>query len=297
MKGLILINAYFGGESVMYQPERISEEFAKRGVNTVIRKNDFFAASVKNTDLCLDLDGADFVVYLDKDKYVLQALELAKVPVYNSFAALSACDDKMTTYLALSGHGIPMPDTLPGLLCYSPAEKVSKTTLSKIAETLGFPLIVKQCYGSFGEEVYLAKNEEELAVLAEKVKCTPHLFQKFIDTSYGKDVRVIVVGDRIAGGMLRESDKDFRSNLGAGGKGSVYQVGEELAALALKTAKVLGLDYCGIDFLFGKEGMLVCEVNSNAFFGGFEKVTGVNVAGMFVEHILSDLEKRQNLSK
>ena len=60
----------------------------------------------------------------------------------------------------------------------------------------------------------------------------------------------------------------------------------------LKVAFALKLDYCGIDFLLKKDGNFVlCEVNSNAFFSGFEKVTGVNVAKEYAEYIIKKLQK------
>ena len=99
------------------------------------------------------------------------------------------------------------------------------------------------------------------------------------------------MGGKVLGGMLRiGGGEDFRSNIGAGGRGEPYEVPEQAAGHALLAAKTLGLDYCGIDFLFGKDGgMLLCEVNSNAFFRAFEEVTGVNVAKAYAEHILKSL--------
>ena len=74
-----------------------------------------------------------------------------------------------------------------------------------------------------------------------------------------------------------------------GGKGEPYNADGELTALCEKTAALLNLDYCGIDVLFGKDGYLLCEVNSNAFFGGIESATGVNVAKAYAEHILKSI--------
>ena len=57
---------------------------------------------------------------------------------------------------------------------------------------------------------------------------------------------------------------------------------------AEKCAKVLGLDYCGVDLLFGKNGQpIVCEVNSNAFFSGIESATGYNVAKAYAQHVIN----------
>ena len=198
----------------------------------------------------------------------------------------------MLTILELANHDIPMPKTLPGLLCFAPSAKIKPETLDTIIQKLSLPVIVKECFGSLGKGVYLAHDKNELAAICEKVKTKPHLFQEFISSSYGKDVRVIVVGDEVVGSILRVSNNDFRSNISSGGHGEKFELSDEMKALALKIAKILNLKYCGMDFLIGKNGSpLVCEVNSNAFFKGFEKVTGINVAKKYAEYILKDLNK------
>ena len=132
----------------------------------------------------------------------------------------------------------------------------------------------------------MARNRAELACISERVKCKPHLFQETVQTSIGRDVRVIVVGGKVLCAMLRQSDCDFRSNIELGGKGSIYKLSKEMRETCEKVATLLKLDYCGIDILSGERNEpIVCEVNSNAFFGGIERVTGVNVAKAYAEHI------------
>lgn len=296
MRGIIFTNAYSTLAEASYQPIRLKEEFEKLGVDIDIKRNSFFPCQVgANGSLRLDLQSYDFCVYWDKDKYVLKALALQDFPVFNSHDAITTCDDKMLTYLALCNKGIKMAKTLPGLLCYDNNAVVDEDTSAYIGKTLGYPLIVKESYGSLGKGVYLAHNSSELLTILEKVKNVPHLFQEYIATSYGKDLRVIVVGDKVLGGMIRQSNNDFRSNLAAGGHGISYPLDEKIEKLALKIASILGLDYCGIDLLFGADKeFIVCEVNSNAFFYGFENATKINVAKAYVEHILKKLNMQKN---
>jgi RimK family alpha-L-glutamate ligase len=285
-KALILINAYMQLQSQFSQAERIKAELEKLGVKTDILRNDGFFARIEEGEICVCLpEKYDFCVYLDKDKYTLQMLEKSGVKLFNSYQAIEDCDDKMQTYIALSGKGVPMVKTLSGLLCYSPNEPIKEETLDKIESALSYPVIVKECFGSLGKGVYMAKDRAELKALAEQVKCRPHLFQKTVQTSVGKDIRVIVIGGKYLCAMLRFSSVDFRSNVELGGKASAYQPSEEVIALCEKTAQILGLDYCGIDVLFGEDGPLICEVNSNAFFGGMEQCTGINVAKAYAEYI------------
>ena len=292
MKALILTNAYVNTGDIAFQPNRLKEELELLGVETDIKANDFFPAIIDGGNIVHELNSYDFCIFLDKDKYLLKAIEKSGIPVYNAYEPITVCDDKMLTYLALANNGIPMPKTLPGLLCFDERATVKEQTADIIIEKLGLPVIVKECFGSLGKGVHLAKSKVELLEICQRVKSKPHLFQEFISSSFGKDVRVIVIGDEVVGGILRVSNGDFRSNISSGGHGEKFELTDEMRALAIKIAKILKLKYCGMDFLLGEKGNpIVCEVNSNAFFKGFESVTGINVAKKYAEYILDDLKK------
>lgn len=284
-KCLILVNAYSRLKSSLNQSARLREEFSLLGVKADVRLNDFFACEeteggcIKN-----NAAGYDFCVYLDKDKYIARMLEKCGMRLFNSSVAIETCDDKMLTAIALAGV-VPMPATLPGALCYNPELPVKESILDGVECRLGYPVIVKSSYGSLGSGVFKAGNRAELRAIAEKLKCEPHLFQQYIAESAGEDARVIVVGGKVVAAMKRKSCGDFRSNLELGGTGSPLEPDGELAHMCIRAARALGLDYCGVDVLFGKSGYLVCEVNSNAFFGGIEMVTGVNVARAYARYI------------
>lgn len=290
MKGILLNNAYFDSKEYLYQADRLAEELNLRGVETQVLANDGFFARIEGGEIVSDFDGVDFCVCWDKDKYVLRLLEKKGMRIFNSRSAIEKCDDKMLTFIELADNQIPMPDTLPGLLCYRPDERIKPSAADRIEQVLGYPLVAKQSFGSQGKEVYLVSDRAELLSVMEKLKCVPHLFQKFVAESKGCDVRIIVVGQEVVGAMRRVSNGDFRSNIGAGGRGEPFEVGDELKTIAKKTAAILGLDYCGIDVLFGKDGPQICEVNSNAFFKTFEEVTGVNVAAKYAEYIIKTVK-------
>lgn len=286
-QAVILINAYSRLEHSLNQSRRLKEEFEARGVHTDILRNDgFFATIGDDGSICNRLQQYDFCVYLDKDKYVSQLLERSGMRLFNRHDAIVGCDDKMTTAILLSARGIPVPKTLPGLLCYDAQEKVAERTLRTIESELGFPVIVKHSYGSLGNGVFKADDFEQLRAIAEDVKCSPHLFQRFVRESAGRDMRVIVIGGKYVSAMERRSSRDFRSNLELGGTGRAVSPPDEVISICEKTAAILHLDYCGIDILYGKDGYYVCEVNSNAFFGGMERATDKNIAALYAEHML-----------
>ena len=288
MKAAIIINAYSRLEHSLYQSDRIREELLRMGVEADILRNNFFAASVSDSgEIVSKLGDYAFCVYLDKDKYTSLMLERAGMRLFNRHDAIEVCDDKMTTFIRLADSGIPMPRTLAGLLCYDPQEDVSEQTLKEVEDSLGYPMIVKMCYGSLGKGVFKVDNADQLRRAARELKCTPHLFQRFVPESYGRDMRVMVIRGKCVAAMERRSDGDFRSNLELGGSAKAITPPREVAAMCEKAADILRLDYCGVDVLYGKDEYLLCEVNSNAFFRGLEAATGKNIARAYCEHMLS----------
>lgn len=291
MNILILNNAYYKIESYLYQSARLKEELEKLGATVTVKANDFFPTILNGETISTTLKNFDACIYLDKDKYVSEMIEKSGLKLFNSHRAMTVCDDKTSTYIALSGSGVKMPKTLSGLLCYVENAEIKPNTIDKIEAELGYPLVVKESFGSLGKGVYKAVNRQNLIELMNKVKLKPHHFQQFISSSFGKDVRVICVGGKVVCSMVRTSKTDFRSNVELGGVGSKFDLPIAFKETAERVAQVLELDYCGIDLLFGENDQpIVCEVNSNAFFGGIERVTGVNVAKAFSRHVLNQLK-------
>lgn len=290
MKALILINAYANMHAVNSQVRRLREELEKQGVEVDIRHNGSLSAAITENGRChIAVEDYAFCIYLDKDSYASQMMERQGLRLFNPHAAIQICDDKMETFLHLSNHDIPMPRTIPAPLCYYPNTPIQTEWLNHVADTLGLPLVVKECNGSLGAQVYLVSTREELYALATRLQGKKHLYQQFISHSTGRDVRVIVVGGRVVAAMKRVSHQDFRSNIELGGCGEPIDLPPEAACICEKVAEILGLDYCGVDLLFGEDGFLLCEVNSNAFFEGVEATTHINVAEQYVRYILASL--------
>ena len=289
LKGVILTNPYDDNPTQANKVARMCEEFAALGVQVEVKRNDEFVASVIDGNAESFVD-ADFVLYFDKDKYVADILERCGIPVFNSARATAICDDKMATHIVLSDNGVDMPNTLSGALCYNEKGEISDEYIQGAIDRLGLPMVVKQCYGSFGEQVYLANTFDELKQIVKKVKMSAYLFQQYEFQSSGRDMRVIVIGGKVVCGMLRENLTDFRSNIAHGGKASAVTVPKNIAKLCEKAANLIGLDYCGVDVLL-TDPPKICEVNSNAMFEAMEKATGVNVAQLYAQHIVKSVKR------
>ena len=283
MKCIIVVNAYVRNKSRILQVQKLAEEFGLHGVNCEIIKN-FNLAEIKDGNIVARK--ADICIFLDKDRAAARMLEKSGVRLFNSAEAIENCDDKMLTHITLSDNGIPMPDSIYAPLCYNPDAKIDEIFLKSV-EKLGYPLVAKKCFGSLGSGVYLIRNFSELVEFENENRLIVHFYQKFIGSG-GEDIRVIVIGGKYVCAMRRVNEADFRSNIGLGGHGENYEADVGLIKLCEKTAKILKLDYCGIDVLTDGDGKrYICEVNSNAFFAEAERVCGVNIAKKYVEYIIA----------
>ena len=290
MKGIIVVNSYLRPKESIKQAQRLKEELLALNISAEIVSDLSNKIIVKGGKLSLLMEKIDFAIFLDKDKYLSYSLEKLGVKVFNSHDSIRICDDKLDTYLYLAGKGVKLIDTLLGRLSYSEEDLITNDYVDFVVEKLSLPVVVKEGYGSMGKGVHLAKTREELLMLLEKVKCRPHSMQKYLSYKSGQDIRVIVIGKKVVASMIRKNPTDFRSNIGAGGSGVMCSLTKIQEDTAIKVASLLGLDYAGIDLLDDTDGIpYVCEVNSNAFFEGIEKVTGINVAKAYAEHIISKL--------
>ena len=284
-RAFINVNLYANDSSRNYQAERIKSELEALGVNAEIGALSYKVRINNGGDIDMPLP-FDFAVNLDKDLYAGEAIEKLGIRAFNKIAAISACDDKLLTHMLLSGKGIKMPKTVAAPLCYNPSAIVKEADVLPVTDYLGFPIVVKLCFSSLGKGVFLAKNTGELLSIINAHRSEKMLFQQYVSTSKGVDVRIITVGKKYLCAMKRSSETDFRSNAALGGRGEKFTPPDSFVAVAEKVADALNLDYMGIDLLFGGDGEpIFCEANSNAFFTLMEKVSGVNVAKAYAEYM------------
>ncbi len=289
---MVIINGYAKAEKFLRQGERIAAALNALGVETKLLRNGEISLRIEGgAPVCEQAKGRDFAVYLDKDKYLGRGLEDCGLRLFNRAEGVELCDDKFLTYQALQGKGLRLIESIPAPLCYTQGAKPNENFLKAVADSLGFPLVAKKSYGSFGEGVQLVRGYAELFAIEEKWLHLPHFYQRFVESAAGRDVRVIVVGGKALAAMERRAQKgEFRSNIELGGTGREIPLSASLKENAERAANALGLDYCGVDLMEDSQGALLCEVNSNAFFEGFERATGIDVATEYAKHIQASLK-------
>lgn len=228
----------------------------------------------------------DFVIFRGYDNALAVHMELLGIPVINSSVSSAVAKDKLLTCQLLAKENIDIPTTAGGV-----PEEWKYDTLSELFGSGDF--VVKRRDGAKGEDVYLVKNEQEMAEAVKR--CLGNcIAQEFISESAGKDIRVWVIGGVAAACVMRYSESSFRSNYCLGGKVAPFELSPAVRDIAEKSAAVLGLEFAGVDLLFGKDGFTVCEVNANAGFRTLSEVGGNDIPSRLFEYISARYGKLKN---
>jgi ribosomal protein S6--L-glutamate ligase len=208
---------------------------------------------------------------------VARQLEAMGVPVVNGAAAIARSRDKLSALQQLAASGVRIPRTV--------LARGGGDVRELVAQVGGLPAILKLIQGTQGIGVMIAHSEAEVTSILGTLWDLGQeiLLQEFIAEARGRDVRALVVGERVVGAMRREARRgEFRSNLHRGGFGSAADLPAEYAEAAVRAARVLGLDVAGVDLLESDRGPMVMELNSSPGFEGLERATGLDVAGEIV---------------
>ncbi len=219
---------------------------------------------------------------------VLRQFEMMGVYPLNESVAIGRSRDKLRSMQLLARDGIGLPVT-------AFAHDAKKA--GDIVELAGgTPVVIKLLEGTQGIGVVLADTNRSAKSVIEAFRGANVniMAQEFIKEAGGTDIRAIVVGGKVIASMQRTgAEGDFRSNLHRGGSAKLIKISPEERATAVRAAKSMGLEVCGVDMLRANHGPVVMEVNSSPGLEGVENATGLDIAGKIIEH----LEKRAKPGK
>lgn len=272
MDAVLVINHFLQGEKYNTLHSHLVKTAKKLNIDLKIKTN---------LELATEKTDSDFVLFWDKDINLAKRLELEGQSVFNSAESIELCDDKAKTYLALFDT-VKQPQTLIAPKCFFKSDMTGFA--EKAVGILGLPLVFKECFGSFGEQVYLCSSIDEILThISEK----PFILQKFVSNNAGRDIRIEVVGNKCISAVMRENKNDFRSNVTNGGTMTPYSPTEEEKNTAISACKKLGLTFGGVDIFPGGE---VCEVNSNAHIINIMKTNGIDIAPAIFKEIAEKIK-------
>lgn len=234
------------------------------------------------------LDYFDFVIPRfgstvgDYSISLVRHFELGGARVINGYQAIENTRNKFNALQKLSREGIPVP---PSVLL-----KNTFDASSAVERLGGLPVVIKFIRGTQGLGVILAESMRALRSIVDAFNVLGYdlYLQRYIRKERGNDLRLFVIGDKVVSSMRRVAKRgEFRSNIHQGGDALAAPMDALVEAMAVKSCRVLGLDYGGVDVIETDEGNQLLEVNCSPGFEGMEKASGKDIAGAIISWVAS----------
>jgi ribosomal protein S6--L-glutamate ligase len=279
-----------------YSTQRLKEAAIDRGMNVKVLDTLKFAIDLKqgapdlyfrqkqlsSYDAVIPRIGASITYY---GTAVVRQFQEMDVFCANTAHGIENSRDKLRSLQILARHHIGIPDTT--------FVRDKKDVLPAIERVGGAPVIIKLIEGTQGIGVLLAEtvNAAESIIQLLQSQRQNVLIQKFVAESRGRDIRAIVVGDRVVAAMRRVAQgQEFRSNVHRGGVAEPVELSEEYELAAIRAAQIMGLRVAGVDMLESETGPQIMEVNSSPGLEGIETCTQLDVAGAIIDYIAAQVE-------
>lgn len=246
-------------------------------------------ARVSDLDVVLPRIGASIT---EHGLAVVNQFDMMGVALVNNSQPIARSRDKLRSLQLLARAGIDIPKTV---MVSDPSQ------IHRALEIVGGPpAILKVVKGTQGIGVILAETEQAALTVLETFWNLGMniLVQEFIEESEGRDIRALVVGDRVVTAMRRQASVgEFRSNVHRGGTGTVVDLPESYRDAALEAMRVMGLQLGGVDMLESERGPKVVEINSSPGFEGLERWTGVDIASAIIDYAVSFARSQKRRKK
>ncbi len=208
---------------------------------------------------------------------ILRALEEYDIKLINSRESLEIASDKFLTSVFLENHDIPTPKTV---VCEDPHKAL------EAFDELGGDCVLKPLYGSKGIGITRLNDKafaENVIYSLDQINQVFYL-QEFVE-HYNRDIRILVLGDKVIAGMYRVSD-NWKTNIYTGARAEPIELTDDMKNIAIKAAKITKTEIAGVDIIECKKGLTVLEVNSIPGFTALQKVTDINIVEELINFFL-----------
>ncbi|MCI0562971.1 MAG: lysine biosynthesis protein LysX [Nitrososphaera sp.] len=271
-------------DGIRWEEKALYEAARKRGVD--VRNTDckYLTLSLndKNSEYHNRIVMQRCVSYF-KSIHSTAALEGLGARVINSLQAAMMCGNKMYSHMLLEKAGVRTPRAVSAF---------SGEAAISALEKFGYPVVIKPTIGSWGRLIALLRDRDSArAVIEDREHMFPiyqvYYFEEFVERP-PRDIRAIVIGDRLVAAIYRYSgDGEWKTNMALGGRAETCPLTKELEDICIKATKALGGQVVGVDLMESKsDGLMVHEVNNTTEFKNTVRVTGVDIPGLMVEYAL-----------
>jgi RimK family alpha-L-glutamate ligase len=217
--------------------------------------------------------------------------------VMNNLESVMDCENKYLTAKILKEYDIPTPRT---------ALVENESHIEPGLKQIGgkFPIVMKTLSGSQGIGVSIIDSMGSLKSVLQTIwklnSKTEVIFQEKIESDHDLRIHVLTKrfnppkpedDDSVLLGYMRRNrvnKKDFRTNHSLGGTVEKTKLTDDQKMIAMKAARALGCNWCGVDIIVDKKTgkNYVLEVNASPGTHGLKKATGVDVLKDVADFIL-----------
>ena len=228
------------------------------------------------------LEQRDFVINRYKWGKTKQALNMLARKSYNDISIFNCYVNKFEQMTRLQSSYFLKP-----LYCLS----TTSLQYEELTARLGTPFIAKGLENSMGREIELIDSISDYLSLKKNYAAEKEwLFEEYIATSYGRDLRLYSIRGEAIACIMRQSNDGFRANMALGATATQVNIDTRLKEIAKDIYQQTKLDFVGIDLLFGEREYYLCEINVMPGLEGVETATGTNIAREMLLMIKKDFE-------
>lgn len=275
-------------DNIRWEEKALYEAARKKGIDVL---------NLNCNNLFIDLNNGateDYGIVLQRcvsyfrSLHSTAALEGKGVKVVNPLHTSIMAGNKLFAHMKLKEANVATPKSM---LAFSMDSAIAAL------DKLGYPAVLKPTIGSWGRLIALLKDREVAESIIEDREHMFPLYQIYYLEEFVKrpprDIRSIVVNDRVVGAIYRYSqDGRWKTNMALGGRAELCPVTKELEDICLQAARAVNGEVVGVDLMEDeREGLLVHEVNNTTEFKNVTKVTGNDIPSLIIDYIMLILRK------
>jgi len=211
------------------------------------------------------------------------ALEGMGVNVINPLYTGVYAGNKLFTHMLLKKQGVPTPYATVAFSKESALESLEKT---------GYPKVIKPTVGSWGRMISKLNDKDSAeGIIESRERMYPiyqvHYLEEFVNRP-PRDIRAIMVGDKIVAAIYRYSaDDSWKTNMALGGRAEPCKPTKEMEDICIKAKNAVQGQIVGVDLMESKEkGLVVHEVNNTTEYKNTVRVCGVDIPSLIIDYAL-----------
>ncbi len=274
-------------DNIRWEEKALLEAGKKKNINLEMQ-------DCKKLSLDLDGDAKNYGTVLQRcvsyyrNLHSTAGLEGMGVNVINCLNTGIFAGNKLFTHMLLKKQGIPTPFATVSF---------SKEAALESLEKHGYPKIIKPTVGSWGRMVSKINDSDSAeGIIESREKMYPiyqiHYLEEFVQRP-PRDIRAIVVGDKVVAAIYRSSGNgSWKTNMALGGIAEKCEVSNELEDICIKAKNAVQGQIVGVDLMESNDkGLVVHEVNNTTEFKNTVRVCDVNIPSLMIDFALESSKK------